>query len=245
MLKVKNLKKYYGGIKAVDNCSFEIKKNKITGLIGPNGAGKSTLFNLISGFEKQESGDIYFNSKNISKKDPDTISNLGISRVFQKSRLFDNLTVFENLRVSIEEDNQDFFKSLVSSNKISKSEIKQINDVMQLLNISHIKNKSCSELSFGQKRLVELARAILKPHSLLILDEPVAGVQPKIRNKIMDIIKVLKKKGKTILLIEHDMFFTFKTCDEIIVLEKGKNIAKGTPKQIKNNQKVLDAYLGD
>ena len=245
MLKIKNIKKHYGGIKAVNDCSFEIKKNKITGLIGPNGAGKSTLYNVISGFEKEDSGKVYFNNLDITDYSASKIANLGISRVFQKSRLFENLTVYENLKVSLQEDNYKFFKSLFSSSKLTKDQEKQITDILKLFKITHIKNHKCSDLSFGQKRLVELSRAILRKHKLLILDEPVAGVSPDLRNEIMDVLKILKKQGETILLIEHDMFFTFKICDEIIVLEKGKVIAKGNPKQIKNNKKVLEAYLGD
>jgi ABC-type branched-subunit amino acid transport system ATPase component len=245
MLEVKNLKKHYGGIKAVDGCSFKIKENQITGLIGPNGAGKSTLYNLISGFEKEDSGEIYFQGEDISNYLPERVANLGLSRVFQKSRLFNNLTVYENLKVSLQEDNSKFFKSLITSPSLTKEEEERVEDILKLFKITHVKDQKCEELSFGQKRLVELARSILKKHKLLILDEPVAGVHPNVRNEIMDILKLLKKKGETILLIEHDMFFTFKVCDEVIVLEKGKVIAQGNPKDIKNNKRVLEAYLGD
>jgi len=245
MLKVKNLKKYYGGIKAVDGTSFEIKKNKITGLIGPNGAGKSTLYNIISGFEKPDLGQVFFNNKDITNLASEKIANLGISRVFQKARLFENLTIYENLKVALQEDNTNFFKALVTKEKLTKEQDKQVDDILRLFKITHVKHIKCSELSFGQKRLAELSRAILKKHSLLILDEPVAGVHPNVRNEIMDILKLLKKQGETVLLIEHDMFFTFKVCDEVIVLEKGKVIAKGAPKNVKNNPRVLEAYLGD
>ena len=245
MLKITKLKKHYGGVKAVNYASFKIEKNKITALIGPNGAGKSTIFNLVTGFEKPNSGNIYFTDKKITNLNPEKIANLGLSRVFQKARLFDNLTIFENLKVAIQEDNQEFFKSLIKNNKLTNSQEKQIKEILELFKITQVKDQKASELSFGQKRLAELARALLKPHKLLILDEPVAGVHPKIRNEIMDILKYLKKKGETILLIEHDMFFTFKVSDEIIVLEKGKVIANGPPKNIKNNKRVLEAYLGD
>jgi len=245
MLRIKNLKKYFGGVKAVDDASFEINKNQITGLIGPNGAGKSTIFNIISGFEKEDSGKVYFEKKDITSLSPEKKAREGISRVFQKSRLFDNLSVYENLLVSIDEENTNFFKSLIKKNKISKEHKEEIDKTLHLFEIEHIKNHKCSDLSFGQKRLVEFARAVIRPHKLLILDEPVAGVSPQLRNKIMDILKKLKRNGETILLIEHDMIFTFNICDKIFVLEKGKVIASGTPAQIKNNKKVLEAYLGD
>jgi len=245
MLEIKKLKKYFGGIKAVNNSSFIISKNKITALIGPNGAGKSTIFNLISSFEKEDSGKIYFNNKDITNYSSLDVAKLGISRVFQKDNLFGNLTVRENLEIAIEEDNIKFWKSFFSSSKTSKSKTIEINDILKLFEITHIQNHLCSDLSFGQKRLVELARAILKKHKLLILDEPVAGVHPNIRNKIMTILKYLKKQGETILLIEHDMYFTFNVCDYIVVMDEGKIIANGKPKDIKNNKKVLDAYLGN
>jgi len=245
MLKIKNLKKHFGGVKAVDDASFEIKDNHITGLIGPNGAGKSTIFNIISGFEKADSGNVYFGKKDITSLSPEKIAQEGISRVFQKSRLFDNLTVFENLQVAIDEENTKFFKTLFSKNEIPKKYKERIEEILKLFEIEHIKNHKCSYLSFGQKRLVEFGRAVIRSHRLLILDEPVAGVSPQLRNKIMDILKKLKKNGETILLIEHDMIFTFNICDKIFVLEKGKIIASGTPTQIKNNKKVLEAYLGD
>lgn len=245
MLRIRNLNKSFGAIKAVDDCSFRIEPNKITGLIGPNGAGKSTVFNIISGFEIEESGIIIFDGKDISKLTPEEIANSGISRVFQKSRLFNNLTVYENLKIAVDEENIKFLKSFFSSNKLNDEQEKRITEIMQLLKIYDIKDLQCKELSYGQKRLVELSRAILKPHKLLILDEPVAGVHPSVRNTIMEVLKLLKGVGETILLIEHDMFFTLNICDEIIVMDDGKVIAQGSPRHIKNNKKVLDAYLGE
>ncbi len=245
MLEIKNLKKYFGGIKAVDGCSFKLSDNKITALIGPNGAGKSTVFNLISGFEKKDKGKIFLSSQDITELKPYQISKLGLSRVFQKSRLFNNLTVKENLLISINKDNTQFWNNLLYPNKNKKLFEEKITDVLKLLNITKMKNHIAGDLSFGQKRLVELARAIILPHKILILDEPVAGVNPKIRKDIMKILSILKKQGETILLIEHDMYFTLNISDHIIVMDEGKVIAEGTPAQIKKNKKVLEAYLGD
>lgn len=132
MLEVKNLKKHYGGIKAVDGCSFKIKANQITGLIGPNGAGKSTLYNLISGFEKEDQGSIYFQGEDISNYSPEKIANLGLSRVFQKSRLFNNLTVYENLKVSLQEDNTQFFKSLINSSSLTKEQEEKVEHIKSI-----------------------------------------------------------------------------------------------------------------
>jgi len=245
MIKIKNLKKYFGGVKAVDSCSFEIEKGKITALIGPNGSGKTTVFNLISGIIQPDEGQIIFDGKNIVGKSVDVISNMGISRVFQQSRLFKNLTVKDNLLLA--QDNQDtnFWQNLFGINKTTQEKQKKVKDILKLLNITHIENHVAGELSFGQKRLAELGRAILNPHQLLMLDEPVAGVNPHLRKEIKNILLNLKKQGETILLIEHDMLFTFDIADDIIVLDAGKVIASGKPKEIRNNSAVLEAYLGD
>lgn len=245
MLRIKKLKKHFGGIKAVDGCSFNIPENKITALIGPNGAGKSTIFNLISGFEKKDIGSIFISNKKIEKLFPYQIAKLGISRVFQKSRLFNNLTVRENLLISLNKTNTKFWKSFFKPKRKKQEYEKKIDTILKLFNITKMKDHVAGELSFGQQRLVELARAMLLPHKLLMLDEPVAGVNPKIRSDIMKILRLLKKRGETILLIEHDMYFTLNISDYIVVMDEGKVIAEGTPAQIKKNKKVLEAYLGD
>jgi len=244
VLKVQNLTKNFGGVKAVNNCNFEIEKEKITALIRPNVSGKKTVFNLISGICIPNSGSIFFKSADLVGCSVEQISNLGISRVFQQSRLFKNLTVEEILFLAIDNDDTKFWKNLFGLNKITKEKENKIDVILKLLDISEIKKKMASELSFGQKRLVELARTILNPHELLMLDEPVAGVNPKLRTEISKILLDLKNKGETILLIEHDMTFTLKIADRIIVLDAGKVIAQGTPDEIKNNPLVLEAYLG-
>lgn len=245
MLRIKNLKKYFGGVKAVDNCSFQVKENTITALIGPNGSGKSTVFNLISGVLKEDSGEIIYDKKNITHFSPEKVSNAGISRLFQKSQLFNNLTIKENLLLSIDNEDTKFWKNLFGMNKTTKEKEKTVNEMLKSVEMESFSNKLGRELSFGQKRLIEIIRTILNPHKLLMLDEPVAGVNPKLRKKISEILLALKKKGKTILLIEHDMNFALNLADEIIVLDGGKVIANGTSKQIKDNKKVLEAYLGE
>ena len=269
MLKLKYLKKYFGGVKAVDNCSFEVKENTITALIGPNGSGKTTVFNLISGILKADEGKIYFkinpkskilnpkqiqnsnfqNSKvnylEITNLAPEKISNLGISRLFQQSRLFSNLTIKENLLLALDNEDTKFWKNLLGLNKITKEKEEKVKGMLNLVGMEKFENKLARELSYGQKRLIELIRTILNPHKFLMLDEPVAGVNPKLREKIREILLKLKNQGETILLIEHDMNFTLKVSDWIIVMEKGKVIAEGKPEEIKTNPKVLDAYLGE
>ncbi|MFA5029533.1 MAG: ABC transporter ATP-binding protein [Patescibacteria group bacterium] len=244
MLKIQHLKKYFGGVHAVDDCSFEIGQNQITALIGPNGSGKTTIFNLISGILKAESGEIVLAGKNITNLSPDKISNLGLSRVFQQAHLFNNLSIEENLSIALDNEDMKFAKNLLGLNYYGSKKKKKIQDVLDLIGLDKSPKHLCGELSYGQKRLVELARAILNPHQLLILDEPVAGVNPVLRDRIKSILKDLKKQGETVLLIEHDMNFTFTVADYIIVMDAGKVIAEGKPKDIRENKLVLEAYLG-
>lgn len=244
MLKIENLTKHFGGVKAVNNCSFEIEKGKITALIGPNGSGKTTIFNLISGIIKPDQGKIFFDGKDIMNFSVDKISNFGISRVFQQSRLFKNLTVKENLLLAIDNEDTKLWKNIFGLNKITKEKKEKVSEILKEFGILEMENKTASELSFGQKRLVELARTILNPHKLLIFDEPVAGINPKIRRDIINLLLKLKKSGETILLIEHDMLFTLSLADDIIVLDAGSVIATGKPNEIRNNKLVLEAYLG-
>jgi len=269
------VKKHFGGVKAVDGCDFEIKENLITALIGPNGAGKSTVFNLISGLLKTDGGKILFkiqdtrynfqkNSKSqilnpktknlkngyvdITNLSPEKISNLGISRLFQQSRLFNNLSVKDNLLLAIDNNDTKFWRSFfqpVPSKARDPVAHGKVDNILELTNLTKFKNTLARDLSYGQKRLVELGRTILNPHTFLILDEPVAGVNPKLRQKISEILQSLKARGETILLIEHDMNFTFGLADRVIVMDEGKVIAQGKPVEIKNNPKVLEAYLGE
>ncbi|MBU4257139.1 ABC transporter ATP-binding protein [Patescibacteria group bacterium] len=247
MLKIEDLNKFFGGIKAVDGCSFEIKEKTITALIGPNGSGKTTIFNLISGILRPDSGKIMLGGKDITDKSIEDISNLGISRLFQQTRLFNNLTVRENLLLALDNEDTKFWSVFVlraSADKKNKFE-KKIQEMLELVGLEEFADKLARDLSYGQKRLIELSRAILNPHNFLMLDEPVSGVAPRLREKIKEILIGLKEKGETILLIEHDMNFAFKISDDVIVLEKGRVIAEGKPDEIKNNPRVLEAYLGN
>jgi ABC-type branched-subunit amino acid transport system ATPase component len=242
-------------VKAVDDCDFEVQEKTITALIGPNGSGKTTVFNLISGILKPEKGKIIFDGYDITNKSPEYIANLnglGISRLFQQSRLFGNLTVQENLLLVLDNEDEKFWKNLIagiwnksSFAKATEDKGRKVKAMLEMVEMSGFANKLARDLSFGQKRLIELARTILNSHKLLMLDEPVGGVNPKLRQEIAKILLKLKEDGETILLIEHDMNFTLSIADKVIVMDEGKVIAEGKPAQIKTNPKVLEAYLGE
>ena len=226
MLQLKNISKRFGGVKAVDRCSFEVKENTITSLIGPNGAGKTTVFNIISGLTKADAGTIRLSGKNISNLPAYKIAQSGISRTFQLTKIFRNLTIKDNLLIA------------------KKTDEKGMHEALKSVYLEKPLNAVASGLSYGQQRLLEMARALLMPHELLMLDEPTAGVNPKVRHELKSILKKLRKEGKTVLLIEHDMGFVMDISDEIIVLNEGRVLKIGKPKDIIKNKKVLEAYLG-
>ena len=226
MLSLKNVSKSFGGVKAVDRCTFEVKTNTITSLIGPNGAGKTTVFNIISGLTKPDSGTVKLLDENITSMQAYKIAQAGISRTFQITKVFRNLSIKDNLLIA-KKTNQEEMKKILGSVFLNKP-------------IDMV----ASELSYGQQRLLEIGRALLMPHSLLMLDEPTAGVNPKVRQELKTILKNLRIGGKTILLIEHDMEFVMDISDDVIVLNEGKVLREGKPKKIMNDKKVLEAYLG-
>ena len=226
ILKTKNITKRFGGLVAVNNCSIGIEQGKITSLIGPNGAGKTTLFNIISGMMKPDSGRVILKKEDITALPVHQRARKGISRTFQMTRNFNNMTIRDNLTLS-----EDF-------------EDKKLRDVLKRIGVEKPLDTKAGDLSYGQQKLLELARALLYPHQLLLLDEPAAGVNPKIRQELKKLLKELKKAGATVLVIEHDMDFVMDISDHVICLAEGKILAEGKPKEIRNNPRVLEAYLG-
>ncbi len=243
MLTIENISKHFGGVKAVSNCSFEIPAGGITALIGPNGAGKTTLFNIINGFVASDEGKIILGGRNISNSPAWERSRLGLSRTFQLSRLFANLTVRANLELSIRQDDDQFWKMFFRERR--ENEFNDwIIEMLRFVGLEKDPSVKVTELSYGQQKLFDLARALLNPHKILLLDEPVAGVNPVIRERLKEIFLDLKNKGETILLIEHDMDFVRGVADSIVVMDQGTVIAQGEPEVILKNPKVLEAYLG-
>ena len=247
-LEVTNLKKSFGGIKAVDVESLNLNRNELTSIIGPNGAGKTTFFDLISGFQDSDEGKVYLNNKNISKSQPYAIARLGMIRTFQLTKVFDRMTVLENMMFSASTVNNDSFLKSIAKLPSQKTTEKKIRDksfeIMKELNIDHMANSYAREMSGGQKKLLELGRSIINNPSVLLLDEPLAGVNPKLAEEILQIILNLAGKGISILMVEHNIEAVMKISERVIVLAEGKVIADSTPENIRTDQNVIEAYLG-
>ena len=248
LISVKNLKKSFGGITAVDVKELSFIEGQLTSVIGPNGAGKTTFFDLISGFQNADSGDIFLKEKNISNSQPYKIARMGMVRTFQLTKVFDRMTVMENLLFSGSNVNNDsFLRSILklNSQKVYENSLKdKANEIMKDLNIGHMADSYARELSGGQKKLLELARAIINEPEILLLDEPLAGVNPKLAEDILSLIKKLSEDGITIVMVEHNIEAVMKISERVVVLAEGSLIADGSPNEIRTNKNVIEAYLG-
>lgn len=248
LISVKNLKKSFGGITAVDIKELSFIEGELTSVIGPNGAGKTTFFDLISGFQNADSGDIFLKEKNISNSQPYKIARMGMVRTFQLTKVFDRMTVMENLLFSGSNVNNDsFLRSILklNSQKVYENSLKdKANEIMKDLNIGHMADSYARELSGGQKKLLELARAIINEPEILLLDEPLAGVNPKLAEDILSLIKKLSEDGITIVMVEHNIEAVMKISERVVVLAEGSLIADGSPNEIRTNKNVIEAYLG-
>lgn len=248
VLEVKNIAKRFGGIQALTDVNFAVDAGEVFGLIGPNGAGKTTMFNMITAMFPQTSGDILFMGENLAGKKPHEITEIGICRTFQNIRLFPDMTVLENVTVGEHCRTKSGVWSSVFRTKKQKTEEAGIRDraraLLELVNLADQEDNFADNLSYGQQRRLEIARALASNPKLLLLDEPAAGMNEKETNDLFDLIHKIKAKGITVLLIEHDMPLVMRICDRIAVLNFGREIALGTPDEIKNNPEVIEAYLG-
>ncbi|MCL2411974.1 MAG: ABC transporter ATP-binding protein [Treponema sp.] len=254
LLKIDNLSIVFGGLRAVSNFSAELYRGELLGLIGPNGAGKTTVFNMISGIYTPTEGDISFWDKrgkvqHIGKKSPASLNLMGIARTFQNIRLFGNLTVEDNVRIALHSKRTanpvEVLFRLPRYLKDEAEMIQRADEILSLFKIDHKKHELAMNLPYGEQRKLEIARAIASDPSLLLLDEPAAGMNPQETEELMKLISFIRKSfNLTILLIEHDMRLVMGTCERLIVLEYGQTIATGTPDEIKQNPAVIKAYLG-
>ncbi len=249
LLQVRNLNKRFGGLHAVNSVGFDVNKGDIKAVIGPNGAGKTTLFNLISGALDADSGSVNFDSKDILGLKPYQIAASGISRTFQNIKMFPGMTALENVMVGLHTKSKSGFWAGMLNMPSSRSEEKRIRDraheLLALLDIAQFADVEARSLAFGQQRAVEFARALASDPTLLLLDEPAAGLNIYETAEVARLISKIQQQGITVLLVEHDMSLVMDISDEIIVLSFGQHIAEGTPSEIQHNQEVIQIYLGE
>ena len=231
-LEVNDLHKDFGGIKAVNGCDFKVPKGKISGLIGPNGSGKTTTFNLLTGVIVPDSGAVIYNGENLAGLKPYQIFAKGITRTFQITRVYQEMTVFENMLS-------------VAYLKIPIQEARsRAEELMKFVNLLKLRDEYGGNLSYGQQKLLEFARALMTEPELVLLDEPAAGVNRTLLASLLERIHELQSMGKTILIVEHDMNVIMNHCDTIFVMDYGVKIAEGPPEAIQNNEQVIEAYFG-
>ncbi|HUW78852.1 MAG TPA: ABC transporter ATP-binding protein [Candidatus Nanopelagicaceae bacterium] len=240
LLEVRGLTKRFGGITAVDNCSFEVEQGTITALIGPNGSGKTTAFNILTGYLKADSGDFSFNGKKVEKPSPAKLYRRGLSRTFQQARIFPHLSVLENLVVASSYPLANLFRS-----RVTESDRLTAGEMLEEFKLSDLSDYRASDLSYGQRKLLEFAAVLMSSPKLVLLDEPTAGVNPVMIETMERHIRSRHAQGVTFLIVEHDMQLVMRLCDPVIVLDRGATIAKGAPSDVQTNPLVLDAYLGD
>lgn len=246
-LEVDRLEKSFGGTKALDGVSFTVEKQSLTGLIGPNGAGKTTTFDCIIGIEQPDYGSIFLGENEITDLKTHNIIKKGIARTFQLTRELGNMTILENLMVGYKNQiGESVWRPIFDRKKVIEQEkeiYKRAIELLEFFELESIKDNYAKDISGGQRKLLELARALMMDPEIVLLDEPFAGVNPTLQNKLLNKIKQLKTQGYTFLLIEHDMEVVMEYCEDIIVMDKGKIIAYGSPREIKQNQRVIDAYF--
>jgi len=248
LLSAKNLYKTFGGIKAVDNAFIEVPKGSITGLIGPNGAGKTTLFNLLSNFIRPDSGEVIFDGEPIQQLQPHQIAQQGMVRTFQVARVLSRLSVMENMLLATQhQSGENFWNVWFRPGQVIKEERSQrerASEILESVGLSHMAQEYAGALSGGQRKLLEIARALMVRPKLILLDEPAAGVNPTLINKICEHIVQWNQEGLSFLVIEHNMDVIMSLCDRVWVLAEGRNLASGTPAEVQKNTQVLEAYLG-
>ncbi len=241
LLDIEHLSKSFGGLKAVDDCSFKVREGTITALIGPNGSGKTTVFNLITGMIRPDEGIIRFDGKRIDQMSPWARAHLGVGRSYQITRLFKEMTVQENVVAPL----RNFRWRQLAANGVSGPEARRAQELLDFVGMGMFVDERASILSFGQQKLVELAQVLMLEPRLILLDEPAGGINPSLIQRIVESIQDLNRQGITFLLVEHNMPMVLGLCDPVVVVARGSRLAEGTPEEIRANQRVLDAYLGE
>jgi len=241
-LRTEGIAKAFGGVQALSDCTIEVAQGSITGLIGPNGSGKTTLFNIITGYEKPDAGQVYLGGRSITGQSPQRVFAAGVGRTFQLTRIFPRLTVLENMLVASQHGRRRFANPLARSGGAAGRDRAMFQ--LEFAGIAGHANALAGTLSYGQRKLLELAYVLVADPEVVLLDEPAGGINPSLIHLISDRIAELNATGKTFLIVEHNMEFVMGLCHHITVLDYGSVVAAGPPRIIRDDPRVLDAYLG-
>jgi branched-chain amino acid transport system ATP-binding protein len=250
MLRVERVNKRFGGVQAIRDCSLEVEQGSITGLIGPNGAGKTTLFNTITGFQKPDSGRIFFKNEDVTGLQPHRLFHRGLFRTFQITKEYMEMTVLENLLlIPGNQVGEKLWNAWIKGRAIREQEKKNIEKAMEVLEFLEMDTKkavSAKYLPGGEKKLLDLGRMMMVDLDMVLLDEPGAGVPPSLQNKVLDYVRRLSlERGLTLFVVEHDMNVIMNLCDPIIVMTEGTVLTQGSPDKVRSDERVIQAYLGE
>jgi ABC-type branched-subunit amino acid transport system ATPase component len=239
LLEVDALTKRFGGVTAVDGCSFSVPAGSVTALVGPNGSGKTTAFNLITGYARADAGTIRFAGSAVRRPDPVRLARGGLTRTFQQARVFSELTLVQNMVAALQQPWTSVFTSAVRPREQTRAL-----ELLEEFGLSRLAHERAGNLSYGQKKLLEFAAVLMGEPRLVLLDEPTAGVNPVLVEQIEQRIVELNARGLTFLVVEHNMNLVMRLCDPVVVLDHGTKLAEGTPSEVRDDPRVLDAYLG-
>jgi ABC-type branched-subunit amino acid transport system ATPase component len=239
LLEVEGLTKRFGGVTAVDACSFGVPEGSVAALVGPNGSGKTTAFNLITGYTRADAGSVRFSGVRISRPDPIRLARSGLTRTFQQARIFADLTLVQNMVAALQQPWRAVFRRAVRTHERTRAL-----GLLEEFGLARLAYDRAGTLSYGQKKLLEFATVLMSEPTLVLLDEPTAGVNPVLVERIEERIHELNASGLTFLVVEHNMNLVMRLCDPVVVLDHGTKLAEGHPDEVRNNPRVLDAYLG-